>query len=228
MANSNFFIGKNIKTQNVNPFENILTEKIPEKIEEESTTISPLYHRLNDLDSVIMEEKAYLDINDHMLKLEYRINLLEDEIKSVDESISDAKLIGNIQDVDIFTIKKREIEEELKILSKKYEELDLSTKLSGEIASVLKRRPKKNFNIFGSVGHFVKFILAKISKKFSSNQNLKFSLQKLYNINKNVDELVNMQTPYGEGGIHYERLTDFIGHANKIHYQISKNLSSLK
>ena len=67
-------------------------------------------------------------------------------------------------------------------------------------------------------------MISKLPKRFSSALELKKSLAKLENINKSVDELMTMQTPYGEAVDKYEKLTKYITRANTIQAQISKSL----
>ena len=49
---------------------------------------------------------------------------------------------------------------------------------------------------------------------------------KLETLNKNVDELVTMQMPYGEADERYDRLTNYLNRANVIHFQISKTVGA--
>ena len=67
-------------------------------------------------------------------------------------------------------------------------------------------------------------LVSKMPKRLSSVLELKQSLEKLENINRSVDELMTLQTPYGEGVDKYEQLSKFIVKANNIQAQISKSL----
>ena len=58
----------------------------------------------------------------------------------------------------------------------------------------------------------------------SSVIELKQSLNKLESINKNVDELMTMQTPYGEAADKYAQLSKYIARANNIQAKISRSL----
>jgi len=53
-------------------------------------------------------------------------------------------------------------------------------------------------------------------------------LIKLENINKNVDSLVSMQTPYGETSEKYDQLLQYLNTANSIQYQISQMVGQKK
>ena len=63
-----------------------------------------------------------------------------------------------------------------------------------------------------------------LPQKFSTSMELKKSLLKLDNINKSVDELMTLQTPYGEAQDKYEQLSKYIVKANNIQAEISKHL----
>lgn len=50
------------------------------------------------------------------------------------------------------------------------------------------------------------------------------SLEQLSEISKSVDDLVDMNVPYGEKVQNYEKLTEYLNQANMIHSKISKSL----
>jgi len=54
------------------------------------------------------------------------------------------------------------------------------------------------------------------------------SLERLTEINKSVDELIEMNVPYGEKKENYEKLTQYLAQANQIHSQISKTMNGIK
>ena len=53
------------------------------------------------------------------------------------------------------------------------------------------------------------------------------SLDTLTSINENVDELIAMKVPYGETKANYEKLTNYLYRANRIHSQINKKMQRL-
>ena len=67
-------------------------------------------------------------------------------------------------------------------------------------------------------------ILAKVSKKINSVVTLSDSLEQLSEISKSVDELIDMNVPYGEKVQNYEKLTEYLSQANMIHSKISKSM----
>jgi hypothetical protein len=69
---------------------------------------------------------------------------------------------------------------------------------------------------------FLKKFLARFSKKFKALTTLGDSIDTLSELNKNVDELIMMRTPYGEAAASYEKLSAYLGQANKIYAMINK------
>lgn len=182
--------------------------------------------RLNALDSTILENEAYQNIDDEVLKTEYKINRLEGAIKNINEEIQDAKDINDFQRADDLIMQRRNLEARLQALNKNYEKGGMPTRLSGELASIIEK-PKVISKAFQNCVNFMSNkILPKISKTFKSGKSIKSALDRLETINKNVDEIVTTQTPYGEADERYEKLSDYLNSANVIHYQISKKIDT--
>ena len=185
--------------------------------------------RMNDYDSNILENNAYHDIPDESLKLEHKISILEKKLVKVN---SEATLMSSFADNDRLKenlARKKVIEAELMNLKKKYSELGLSAKISGQIASVIGFTSNQKSSLVSSTKRFFsKKIFSKISKKFNYSNEMKDALGKLSSINSNVDELITMQVPYGETINRYDKLTAYLNKANVIHSQISKNLKDVK
>ncbi len=183
-------------------------------------------HRLNDFDSNILEERAYMNVEDESLKLEYRIEDKEKVLKDLNEKIRIADQVGNQQDLFSLRIKKQRVEGELRDLYKEYSSKDLPSKLSDGINNIAASANKRKMPVINAIKKFIKrHILARVSKRFKSIVALGDSLDTLATINKNVDELIKMKTPYGETAQNYERLTEYLYKANKIRAQISKSMS---
>ncbi len=195
----------------------------------QTLTISNLVtnpHRLNDLDSNILEEKAYVNIEDESLKLEYKIEDKERVLKDLNGKIKIADKVGNQQDLFSLRIKKQRVEGELRELYKEYAGKDLPSKLSDGINNIASSANKRKMPVINAIKKFIKrHVLARVSKRFKSIVALGDSLDTLATINQNVDELIKMKTPYGETSQNYERLTEYLYKANKIRSQISKSMS---
>lgn len=127
----------------------------------------------------------------------------------------------NQQDLLTYGVKKQRIENELKELNRELAARQISPQKSNVVnfSSTKKASP---INVFK---RFVRRnILAKVSKKFNSLVTVSDSIEALKNINQNVDELMRLKSPYGETAQNYQKLTEYLSRANKIHSQISKSI----
>lgn len=180
----------------------------------------PVKH-LNDYDYNILKEGAYRDVSDEVFKIEYKISRVEDELKELDNQIQAAKDIRDYGLTEKLFTRKKILQEDLKNLLEIYNDTGLSAKITGNITGKL----KKYISDFKKQARDVADIMiSKLPGKFSSILEIKKSLYKLENINKNVDELMTMQTPFGEAGDKYEQLSKYIIKANNIQAEISKYL----
>lgn len=185
------------------------------------------HERLNALDSTLLENEAYQNIEDENFKKEYKINMLEQTLLSIDKEIENAKIINDTQKVDILTMRKRALKLQLKRLNKDYNNSDVTNKLSGNISSILSTKPTVLTNAINQCTTFMSTkVLPKISKKYNSGQTIKKALNKLETLNKNVDEIVTTQAPYGEADERYDKLSEYLNSANVIHYNISKTIGT--
>ena len=188
--------------------------------------VSTPINRLNGLDSTLLEKEAYRDIDDNDFKLEYKIERLENDIKTINRQIQNAEILKDTEEVDMLTMKKHSMEARLTQLTKEYQQTGMSKKLTGNLTSLVKPTKTTKFNSIKTyVKNFTGNVLGKISKTFNSGQDLKLAVKKLSNINKNVNELISLQAPYGEAEEKYDRLTKYLTKANTIQYQVSKELS---
>ena len=181
--------------------------------------------RLNDYDYNILKEDAYKDVTDEIFKLEYKISKTEDELKDIDNQIRMAKDVRDFNKVEQLFYRKKQLQEDLDGLIEIYNDTSLSAKISGGITNLLSPKVKEQFGEIRKLfGIFSDAIIAKLPKKFSSVLELRKSLAKLENINKSVDELMTMQTPYGEASDKYVKLSKYITRANTIQAEIAKTL----
>ena len=190
----------------------------------ELSNFSSSRHRLNYLDSNILEGTSDTENETEPLKVEYKIQDKEKTLKTINQKIQMYDKVGNQQELFNQRVKKQRVEKELKDLYKEYNEKDIPKKtkdiITGSIIPVQRRMP-----IINAIKKFIKrYILAKISRKFKALVVLGDSLDSLAVINKNVDELLNMQTPYGEDKQNYQKLTEYLYRAHKIRSQINKSI----
>ncbi len=181
--------------------------------------------RLNDYDFNLLKEDAYKDVSDELFKLEYRISKLENEYQNIDNQIQAARDISDYDTVEYLMNRKRQIYEDLTLLAQIYNEKSLSSKISGGIFNILSPKIRNELKKFNTkLKSFKDSIMANLPGKFSSVQEIKKSLNKLENINKSVDELMTLQTPYGEAWDKYEQLSKYITRANAIQAKIARTL----
>ncbi len=180
-----------------------------------------LSRRLNDYDYNILKEEAYKDVKDEVFKLEYKMAKIENEIKQLDARIQASKDIHDFNKVELLCTARKRLQEELQDLLDIYNDTSLSAKITGGLTNSIKN--KFNF-IRRGLYAFVERVISRLPAPFSSALELKKSLSKLEIINKNVNELVKLNTPYGESYDKYERLSKYIVRANSIQAEISRSL----
>ena len=183
--------------------------------------------KINDYDLNILNETSFKDIDDESIKLKYTITKKEEELAQLQTKIKGMELLGKLLDVMELKIPAKNLENELQELKVQYARRNLSEKLTDTIAGTsIKPKPKPPF-IIRLQKFMTRKLLPKISKKFKSIKDLSESLETLASINENVDELIAMKVPYGETKANYEKLTNYLYRANKIHAQINKKMKKL-
>lgn len=181
------------------------------------------HKRLNDYDLNILNDNSFKELDDKALKMEYMINEKEEALNNLNNKIKGAELLGKLLDVMELKIQAKKIENELVELKEKYAKQNLADRLTSKIP-----KKKKQISPLKVLARFVtRKIFSKISKKFKSIADLGDSLDVLTSINDNVDELIAMKVPYGETKANYEKLTNYLYRANRIHSQISRKMQKL-
>ncbi len=181
--------------------------------------------RLNDYDLNILNDNSFKDLDDKTLKLECLIAEKEEALDALNTKIKGAELLGKLLDVMDLKIRAKQIENELVQLKEEYSKRNITEKLT-DVITPKKQKPK--LSPIHRLARFVsRKIIARMSKKFKSILDLSDSLDTLESINENVDELIAMKVPYGETKANYEKLTNYLYHANRIHSQINKKMQKL-
>lgn len=181
------------------------------------------HKRLNDYDLNILNENSFKELDDKALKMEYMINEKEEALNNLNNKIKGAELLGKLLDVMELKIQAKKLENEISELKEKYAKQNLADRLTSKIP-----KKKKQISPLKVLARFVtRKIFSKISKKFKSIADLGDSLDVLTSINDNVDELIAMKVPYGETKANYEKLTNYLYRANRIHSQISRKMQKL-
>ena len=224
-SSNNNKIGGNIFSQKynfseVNPFS---ADFNPQEVKpKQNTTATNPIKRLNGYDSAILNKTKYDEAETEDLSLEYRIKEKESIIKDLDSKIKVADNYGTQNEALGLKAKKQRITEELNTLRKQQM---YGGRVLGEKSQAYHESFKQKMPIIYKIQSFIsRQILAKVSKKVNSVVTLSDSLEQLSEISKSVDDLVDMNVPYGEKVQNYEKLTEYLNQANMIHSKISKSL----
>lgn len=224
-SSNNNKIGGNIFSQKynfseVNPFSADFNHQ--EVKPTQNTTATNPIKRLNGYDSAILNKTKYDEAETEDLSLEYRIKEKESIIKDLDSKIKVADNYGTQNEALGLKAKKQRITEELNTLRKQQM---YGGRVLGEKSQAYHESFKQKMPIIYKIQSFIsRQILAKVSKKVNSVVTLSDSLEQLSEISKSVDDLVDMNVPYGEKVQNYEKLTEYLNQANMIHSKISKSL----
>lgn len=204
----------------VNPFS---ADFNPQEIKPtQNTAATNPIKRLNGYDSAILNKTKYDEAETEDLSLEYRIKEKESIIKDLDSKIKVADNYGTQNEALGLKAKKQRITEELNTLRKQQM---YGGRVLGEKSQAYHETFKQKMPIIYKIQSFIsRQILAKVSKKVNSVVTLSDSLEQLSEISKSVDDLVDMNVPYGEKVQNYEKLTEYLNQANMIHSKISKSL----
>lgn len=224
-SSNNNKIGGNIFSQKynfseVNPFS---ADFNPQEVKPtQNTTATNPIKRLNGYDSAILNKTKYDEAETEDLSLEYRIKEKESIIKDLDSKIKVADNYGTQNEALGLKAKKQRITEELNTLRKQQM---YGGRVLGEKSQAYHESFKQKMPIIYKIQSFIsRQILTKVSKKVNSVVTLSDSLEQLSEISKSVDDLVDMNVPYGEKVQNYEKLTEYLNQANMIHSKISKSL----
>lgn len=177
--------------------------------------------RLNGYDSTILN-KANFEENEQELSINYRIKEKEAILQDLEQKIKIADNYGTQNESLGLKAKKQRILQELSSLNRQ-QVYGFGNTTSNE--DIFHNKFKRKMPILFKIQDFIsRYILSKISKKIHSIVTLSDSLEQLSDISKSVDELIDMNVPYGEKIQNYEKLTEYLSRANTIHSKISKTL----
>ena len=178
--------------------------------------------RLNGYDSTILNKANIDDTESRDLSIDYRIKEKEAILKDLAEKIKQAENYGTQNESLGLKAKQQRILQELSSLQRQqvYGPVYLDKKEKFSHGAFKRKMP-----VLYKIQEFIsRYILAKISKKINSIVTLNDSLEQLSDISRSVDELIDLNVPYGEKVQNYEKLTEYLNRANSIHAKISKTL----
>lgn len=205
----------------VNPFDNGFEPSKPAPEPANKSATNPI-KRLNGYDSAILNKTKYDEAESEDLSIEYRIKEKESIIKDLDSKIKTADIYGTQNEALGLKAKRQRILQELDTLRKQQM---YGGRVLGEKKQLTHNTFKEKMPVIYKVQEFVsRQILARVSKKINSVVTLTDSLEQLSEISKSVDELIDINVPYGEKVQNYEKLTEYLNQANIIHSKITKSL----
>ena len=183
------------------------------------------YKRLNDYDLNILNDNSFKDLDDKTLQLECLIEEKEEALDNLNNKIKGAELLGKLLDVMDLKIQAKQLENEIADLKEQYSKKNVAEKITD---AIIFKKPKPKLSPIRRLARFVsRKIIARMSRKVKSILDLSDSLDTLTSINENVDELIAMKVPYGETKANYEKLTNYLYRANRIHSKKKKKMKSL-
>lgn len=178
--------------------------------------------RLNGYDSTILNQTRFDESETEDLSVEYRIKEKESIVKDLDAKIKVADNYGTQNEALGLKAKRQRIMEELSVLRKQQM---YGGRVLGEKKQLTHKSFKEKMPVIYKIQDFIsRNLLARVSKKINSVVTLSDSLEQLSEISKSVDELIDINVPYGEKVQNYEKLTEYLNQANVIHSKISKTL----
>lgn len=179
-------------------------------------------NRLNGYDSTILNKANFDDSQEQELSLDYKIKEKEAVLKELDDKIKLADNYGTQNESLGLKAKKQRISQELASLK---QQAYGNMKPAGQKDAVYHSTFKDKMPLIYKMHDFVsRNVLAKVSKKVRSVVTLSDSLEQLSEISRNIDELTDLNIPYGERVQNYEKLTEYLNKANVIHSKISKSM----
>lgn len=205
----------------VNPFSNNFeTSSQPAKEVKTSSATNPI-KRINGYDSAILNKTNIEEPEGEDLSIDYRIKEKESVVKDLDAKIKVADNYGTQNEALSLKAKRQRVLQELDTLRKQQM---YGGRVLGE-KQAFHQSFKEKMPVIYKIQEFIsRQILSRVSKKVKSVVTLSDSLEQLSEISRSVDELIDMNVPYGEKVQNYEKLTEYLSQANIIHSKISKSL----
>ena len=205
----------------VNPFSNNFeSSSQPAKEVKTSSATNPI-KRINGYDSAILNKTNIEEPEGEDLSIDYRIKEKESVVKDLDAKIKVADNYGTQNEALSLKAKRQRVLQELDTLRKHQM---YGGRVLGE-KQAFHQSFKEKMPVIYKIQEFIsRQILSRVSKKVKSVVTLSDSLEQLSEISRSVDELIDMNVPYGEKVQNYEKLTEYLSQANMIHSKISKSL----
>lgn len=205
----------------VNPFSNNFETSSQHAKEVKTQPATNPIKRINGYDSAILNKTNIEEPEGEDLSIDYRIKEKESVVKDLDAKIKVADNYGTQNEALSLKAKRQRVLQELDTLRKQQM---YGGRVLGE-KQAFHQSFKEKMPVIYKIQEFIsRQILSRVSKKVKSVVTLSDSLEQLSEISRSVDELIDMNVPYGEKVQNYEKLTEYLSQANMIHSKISKSL----
>ena len=205
----------------VNPFSNNFETSSQSAKEVKTQPATNPIKRINGYDSAILNKTNIEEPESEDLSIDYRIKEKESVVKDLDAKIKVADNYGTQNEALSLKAKRQRVLQELDTLRKQQM---YGGRVLGE-KQAFHQSFKEKMPVIYKIQEFIsRQILSRVSKKVKSVVTLSDSLEQLSEISRSVDELIDMNVPYGEKVQNYEKLTEYLSQANMIHSKISKSL----
>lgn len=205
----------------VNPFSNNFETSSQSAKEVKTQPATNPIKRINGYDSAILNKTNIEEPEGEDLSIDYRIKEKESVVKDLDAKIKVADNYGTQNEALSLKAKRQRVLQELDTLRKQQM---YGGRVLGE-KQAFHQSFKEKMPVIYKIQEFIsRQILSRVSKKVKSVVTLSDSLEQLSEISRSVDELIDMNVPYGEKVQNYEKLTEYLSQANMIHSKISKSL----
>lgn len=181
--------------------------------------------RLNSIDSVMLEESAYIVLDDPDLKLEKRIESYEETLREIAEKLIVARTIKDEKEEKELLKQRRILFKNLENLKEQYKSQNLDTKLTNVFTQIMnlpkkiKKMIRKQIRLFFRHSKFIRNFTPLVR-----SMTVRETLGRLDKINKSVDQLVKMKVPFGEQEERYQTLVNHLSRATALHSQIQREL----
>ena len=205
----------------VNPFSNNFETSSQSAKEVKTQPATNPIKRINGYDSAILNKTNIEEPEGEDLSIDYRIKEKESVVKDLDAKIKVADNYGTQNEALSLKAKRQRVLQELDTLRKQQM---YGGRVLGE-KQAFHQSFKEKMPVIYKIQEFIsRQILSRVSKKVKSVVTLSDSLEQLSEISRSVDELIDMNVPYGEKVQNYEKLTEYLSQANMIYSKISKSL----
>ena len=179
------------------------------------------------MDSTMLEDAAYQILDNEDLKLEKKIEILENDLQDINEKLIVAKAVRDNNKFVELTKQKSILKQNIESLKKEYKLSNVDTMFTSVVTKALRIPEKFKKQIKKSMMNFLRNskLLKKITPLFRALL-VRDTIGKLNKINKSIDELVKMQIPFGEQESRYKTLVKHLSTAGALHAQILKEFNS--